>query len=117
MPHTTAMENHKEFEDFCKATFIDGDNKGSKLSPDRAKGEKIIKLLSKNDNAEEFNPKFKHWVKTRGFQLITHSALGLCNVLFASHIQSEPQVLFCIKYSKLLKKITNFYNEQYTWCV
>ena len=73
MPHTTAMENHKEkFEDFCKATFIDGDNKGSKTIT-RAKGEKIIKLLSKNDDDEEFSPK-----KTR---LITHSALGLCNVL------------------------------------
>ena len=79
MPHTTAMENHKEkFEDFCKATFIDGDNKGSKTIT-RAKGEKI-KLLSKNDD-DEFSPKFKHWVKTRGFQLITYSALGLCNVL------------------------------------
>ena len=75
------MESHKEkFEEFCRATFIDGQSKGSKTIT-RAKGENIVQLLANNGNADDFNPKFKHWVKTRGFQLITDSALGLSNVL------------------------------------
>ena len=39
-------------------------------------------MLANNGNADDFTPKFQHWVKTRGFQLITHSALGLSNVLW-----------------------------------
>ena len=31
MPHKTMMENHKEkLENFCKATFINEENKGNK---------------------------------------------------------------------------------------
>ena len=71
------MESHQEkFEDYCWATFnIAGENKGSKTIT-RAKGDKIVKLLSKKGTAEDFTPKFKHWVKSRGFQLITYSALA-----------------------------------------
>ena len=40
------MENHKEkFDEYCKVTFIDRENKGSKTIT-RAKGEKIMKFLS-----------------------------------------------------------------------
>ena len=75
------METQKEkYEDFYRATSIDGKNKGSKTIT-RAKGENIVQLLANNENADDFNPKFKHWVKTRGFQLITDSALGLTDVL------------------------------------
>ena len=75
------MEDHKKrFEEFCAETFLEGENKGSK-SMTRAKGEKVIALLRKDGNPDDYIPKFKHWVKTRGFQLITHSALGLLNIL------------------------------------
>ena len=29
----------------------------------------------------DYTPKFRHWVKSKGFQLISHSALGLKDVL------------------------------------
>ena len=76
------MENHKEkFEEFCRLTFIENDSKGGSKAVTRAKGEKIVKLLNKDGDPDDYSPKFRHWVKTRGFQLITHSALGLRNVL------------------------------------
>ena len=69
------MVSHKEkFEEFCRATFIDSESKRSRTIT-RAKGENIVQLLVNNGNADDFNP------KTRGFQLITHSALGPSNVL------------------------------------
>ena len=73
------MERQR-FEEFCRVTFIENDSKGSKTIT-RAKGEKIIKLLNKDGDQEDYSPKFRHWVKTRGFQLVSHSALGLKNVL------------------------------------
>ena len=73
-------DQKKKFDDFCRATFIDVENKGSKTIT-RAKGQKIIALLSKAGDRENFSPKFKHWVTARGFQLVTHSGLGLSNVL------------------------------------
>ena len=46
VPHKINMDNHKEkFDEYCKVTFIDGENKRSKAIT-RAKGEKIIKFLS-----------------------------------------------------------------------
>ena len=78
-------DNHHEqvFKKFCSETFLNSDSKGQgSKTIGRRKGNKIVKLL-KNDDAEQFNdfPKFKHWVKTRVFQLITYTALGLCDVL------------------------------------
>ena len=70
----------QKFEEFCKDTFMDGDSKGSKTIS-RAKGENIIKLLKKEGDMNDYTPKFRHWVKSKGFQLISHSALGLMDVL------------------------------------
>ena len=66
----------QKFEEFCRVSFIESDIKGSKTIT-RAKGEKIINLLNKDGDQEDYSPKFRHWVKTRGFQLVSHSALGL----------------------------------------
>ena len=55
---------------------MDGDSKGSKTIS-RAKGENIIRLLKKEGDMNDYTPKFRHWVKSKGFQLISHSALGL----------------------------------------
>ena len=52
-------DQKKKFDDFCRATFIDVENKGSKTIT-RAKGQKIIALLSKAWDRENFSPKFKH---------------------------------------------------------
>ena len=68
-------KQNQMIEEFCKDTFMDGDSKGSKTIS-RAKGENIIRLLKK-----DYTPKFRHWVKSKGFQLISHSALGLKDVL------------------------------------
>lgn len=84
MPHHLIMDNHKEkFDEFCEATSIDGENKGSK-TVSKVKGDIIVKFLSKETSRAEFSPMFKHWVKTGGFQLVIHSTLGLSNVVLAS---------------------------------
>ncbi len=73
------MDNRKEkFEEFCKEAFING--KGSKTIT-KCKGEKIVRLLKKKGDLSAFDPKFRHWVKNKEFQLISHSALGLKDVL------------------------------------
>ena len=67
------------FEVFCEDTFIDGDKKGSKTIS-RAKGENVIRLLKKEGYLNDYT-KFRHLVKSKGFQLVSHSALGLKDVL------------------------------------
>ena len=47
----------------------------------RAKGDNIIRLLKKEGDMNDYTPKFWHCVKSKGFQLISHSALGLKDVL------------------------------------
>ena len=47
----------------------------------KAKGKKIINVLKGNPIAQEYSPKFRHWVKQRGFKLMSHHALGLVKVL------------------------------------
>ena len=59
------METHKEkFNDFCRATFTDGENKGSKTIT-RAKEENIVQLLVNNGNADDFNPQFASQDKSK----------------------------------------------------
>ena len=57
--------------------------KEAKRSPCRAKGENVIRLLKKEGELNDYTPMFKHWVKSKGFQLVSHShsALGLKDVL------------------------------------
>ena len=47
----------------------------------RLRGQKIINVLKGNPIAQEYSPKFRHWVKQRGFKLMSHHALGLVEVL------------------------------------
>ena len=70
----------KRFEKFCEEQFKNSQTSGSKTIT-KEKGKRIIHLLKKDDESEEYSPKFKHWVKQRGFQLVTYSALGLQDVL------------------------------------
>ena len=76
------MEHKEEFEQFCLEKFVRNDSKGlGSKTISREKGDKIIKVLKKDPSAEEYSPKFKHWVKTRKFHLVTFSVLGLNDVL------------------------------------
>ena len=45
VPHKINMNHKEKFDEYCKVTFTDGENKGSKAM-NRDKGEKIIKFLS-----------------------------------------------------------------------
>lgn len=47
----------------------------------RLRGQKIINVLKGNPIAQEYFPKFRHWVKQRGFKVMSHHALGLVEVL------------------------------------
>ena len=47
----------------------------------RAKGEMMVRLIKGDPVTLTYCPKFKHWVKQRGFKLITYAALGL-NMFF-----------------------------------
>ena len=79
----TVKETAQEtFQKFCFEKFVanDGEWKGSKTIT-REKAEKIIKLLKKDPESNEYSSKFKHWVKERKFQLMTYSGLGLYDVL------------------------------------
>ena len=42
------------------------------------KGERIVAVLK---GSEAHDARFKHWVKRRGFKLVSYSALGLYDVL------------------------------------
>ena len=55
--------------------------KEAKRSPERKERINIIKLLKKEGDMNDYTPKFRHWVKSKGFQLISHSGLGLKDVL------------------------------------
>ena len=67
------------FDQFVREVYIVGDHKKSKTITNE-KGKSIIDALSKNP-AENHCPKFKHWIKQRGFSLMNYGALGLKDVL------------------------------------
>ena len=47
----------------------------------KSKGENIVKVLKRKHGISEFTPQFKHWIKQRGFKLISHPSLDLKDVL------------------------------------
>ena len=73
------MDNHEAFDKYLKESYIDIEKKGSKTVT-RSKGAKIIALLE-DDTSGTSDARFKHWVKSRGFQLLDYPTLGLKNVL------------------------------------
>ena len=46
-----------------------------------SKARKIVRVLKKDPAAVNYCPKFRHWVKQRRSRLITHTTLGLTDVL------------------------------------
>ena len=95
------MDNQKEtFEDFCRMKFIDCDSKESKAIT-KAKGEKVIRLLKNQGDLTDCTPKFRYWVKSKKFQLISHSALGLKDVLC---LLAKAEVSHCMTVCSSLDK-------------
>ena len=87
-------ERHKrDFEKFCYETFLCNVAAGSKTIG-RDKGERIVKMLKYGDDGDE-PAKFKHWVKTRRFCLMSYPALGLVDVLC---LPAKSEVLYCYIY-------------------
>ena len=71
-----SMEKQKEtFELHCKERY-GGDNQLGTAPKSKTvtmeKGERIRKVLKNDPAAAYFCAKFKHWVKSRGFQLISY---------------------------------------------
>ena len=64
------MEDQKSaFQLFCEENYY-SETKGSKTIT-KAKGERIIKVLTNDPAAADYSPKFRHWVKQRGFKLVS----------------------------------------------
>ena len=42
---------------------------------------KIVNVLKKDSCFKDYCPKFKHWIKQRGFSLMNYKVLGLQDVL------------------------------------
>ena len=79
-------EQRETFDVFCRTHYGAGnDNTQEGCSRSEtitaAKGWKIVTLLKSDPVLLNYSSKFKHWVKQRGFQLISHQALGLSDVL------------------------------------
>ena len=73
------MENREAFNQYVQENYMDIMHKGSKTIT-RNKGAKIISALEETE-ASCCDSHFKHWIKTRGFQLMDYPTLGLRNVL------------------------------------
>ena len=75
------------FEAYCKECyggFSDDDSSGAcpkSKTITASKARKIVRVLKKDPAAVNYCPKFRHWVKRHGSRLITHTALGLMDVL------------------------------------
>ena len=82
-----AMKSQREaFEAYCKERYGGFSDESGGVCPKSktvtaSKGKMIVRVLKNDPGAANYCPKFKHWVKQRGFQLITHNALGLTDVL------------------------------------
>ncbi len=78
-------EQRAIFERFCKERYGGfGDGALGCLKSKtvtKAKGEKIVRVLKGEPEADQYSPKFKHWVKQRSYKLVSHAALGLTDVL------------------------------------
>ena len=73
------MKNREAFDNYLQENYIDANHKGSKTIT-RSKGAKIIAALEAPESSV-CDSHFKHWIKTRGFQLMDYPTLGLKNVL------------------------------------
>ena len=72
----------EEFESFCKERYGGDSQLGTapkSKTITKEKGERIIQALKQEDS--DICPKFKHWVRSRKFQLLSYPPLGLKDVL------------------------------------
>ena len=105
------MEDQKDlFISFCNSrygTSAEGDQSaacGRSKTITKAKGQKIINVLKSNPVALEYSPKFRHWVKQKGFKLMSHHALGLKEVLC---LPANKKVCYVYNYMILIQSLHN----------
>ena len=75
------MDSRAEFTEFCHRRYGSDDDEGEckkSKTVTAKKGERIVAVLK---GSEAHDARFKHWVKRRGFKLVSYSALGLYDVL------------------------------------
>ena len=97
------MEDQKSaFQLFCEENYY-SETKGSKTIT-KAKGERIIKVLTNDPAAADYSPKFRHWVKQRGFKLVSYLPLKLHNILC---LPAKVQVCSTLSFSAVVF-IVNF---------
>ncbi len=78
----TIEDQRRLFDQHCKERFQDReDATGTSKTIWREKGKRIVNVLKSEPAAQHYSPKFKFWVKKRGFELISYSPLGLCDVV------------------------------------
>ena len=90
--------NEREvFTAFCKSRYgvTDGSGPGGctrSKTITTGKGEMIVNVLKGDPASLHYSSKFRHWVKQRGFKLISHQALGLRDVLC---LPAKKKVSYC----------------------
>ncbi len=92
----SAEEDHrKRFTEFCSQKYYgeggDGCAAARSKAISSARGEQIVKLLK--DESLTVEPKFRHWVKKRGFKLLSYPPLGLVDVLC---LPAKTKVSVCV---------------------
>ena len=67
------------FETFCRQTYLgeSGVSAPKSKTVTKTRAESIVNVL----RGESGDPRFVHWIKKRGFQLVSHPVLGLHDVL------------------------------------
>ena len=76
---SSMKEQQEVFKEFCQERYGIGCPKSKTVT--KSKEENIVKVLKRNHGLLDFTPQFKHWIKQRGFKLISHPSLGLKDVL------------------------------------
>ena len=66
------------FEKFCIERF---EATSTSKTISKEKGHKIIQVLQDHPEADQYGPKFKFWVKQRGFRVMSYPPLGVTDVL------------------------------------
>ena len=69
------------FETFIRDKYVDNPELKKSKTLTKEKLNKIVNVLKKDSCIKDYCPKFKHWIKQRGFSLMNYKVLGLQDVL------------------------------------
>ena len=65
------------FETFIGDKYVDNPELKKSKTLTNEKLNKIVNVLKKDSCFKDYYPKFKHWIKQRGFSLMNYKVLGL----------------------------------------